>query len=388
MNPGVYDNLTNAEYHGGEGVNKSLLDVVRRSPQHAKFALDQRDAGVANDNATQAQIFGTAFHARLLEPAEFTRNYCLGLRQQDVPEAIEDREILVGMLQELNATRLPKLSSSGSKDELVARIDAAVVEHARLNIPGCDPFDAVAAKLQDLKTRIQQLNTNRAGLLSTSGSRHDMADLLRANGRDVKLWSDVKDEWLKNNGHRIVLTGEQWEQLHAMEAAVNAHPAARALLAAEGRAELSAYWEDPITGLLCRCRPDYWRKDGILVDVKTTEDASPEEFARSVVNWRYHVQSPYYLDGIAELADAGLLPEGYARPKAFVFLVVEKKAPYAVAVYALTPESMDMGRLEYRQDLDTLHECMTSGRWPGYGDAVQYLGLPEWYLRRNMPQAA
>lgn len=380
MKPGVYNHLTNAEYHGGPGVNKSLLDVVRRSPMHAKYALDQRAAGASNDNATPAQVFGTAFHTLLLEPAEFVKNYCLGLRQMDVPDAIEDREVLVTMLQELNATRLPKLPTGGTKDELVARLveagDASTVEQF------------AAMKLQDLKAAIAQLNTTRPGLLSVSGSRHEMADLLRANGRDVKLWSDVKDEWLKNNGQRIVLSGEQWEQLHAMESAVRDHPAANRLLSAPGAAELSAYFDDPVSGLLCRFRPDFWREDGVMVDVKTTEDAGPEEFARSVVNWRYHVQAPYYLDGGMALADAGLLPKGFKRPKAFVFLVVEKKAPYAVSVYLLTPESLELGRLEYRADLDKLEECMSSGQWPGYGDSIQYLDLPGWYLRKNLPQAA
>ena len=98
-----------------------------------------------------------------------------------------------------------------------------------------------------------------------------------------------------------------------------------------------------MTGILCRCRPDFWREDDIIVDVKTTEDASPEEFSRSLAKWRYHVQAPFYMDGI-ELATG-------RRPKGFVFLVVEKKPPYAVAAYTLDPESIELGRSEYRADL-------------------------------------
>jgi exodeoxyribonuclease VIII len=144
---------------------------------------------------------------------------------------------------------------------------------------------------------------------------------------------------------------------------------------APGKAEQSVYWTDPVTGILCRCRPDFWREDDIIVDVKTTEDASPEEFSRSLAKWRYHVQAPFYMDGI-ELATG-------RRPKGFVFLVVEKKPPYAVAAYTLDPESIELGRAEYRADLERLAECQRTDQWPGFGGTIQKIGVPHWYLMRN-----
>ena len=379
MKPGVYNNITNADYHGGVGISKSGLDLIHRSPMHYKATLD-----AANDNTpTAAQRIGTAFHSLLLEPAMFTREYTLALRQQDVPEAIDDREQLVALVNELNSTRLPKLPTSGSKAELVERIaqadqsiDAAVLGDM---------------KQAELKAIIDGLNEERAGLLSTSGTRHELAAILRANGRQVTLWSDVREEWLLNNGHRIVLTPDEWDQLHRMRDAVMAHPAAHALLTgAPGWPELSVYWNDPDTGELCRCRPDFWRADGIIVDVKTTDDASPEGFAKSIANWRYHVQHPYYLDGISHaLAQMGKPTFQHpASAKAFVFLAVEKKAPYAVAVYMLDAASVQAGREEYRSDLDMYAHCIASGAWPGYGDKVQQIALPDWKLRRTLEAVA
>lgn len=378
MKPGIYDNISNADYHGGAGISKSGLDLIHRSPLHFKAARD-----AANDNTpTTAQRIGTAFHSLLLEPLMFTREYTLALRQQDVPEAIDDRDQLVAMVSELNSTRLPKLPTSGSKTELTDRIAQAD--------NSIDPDVLANMKLADLKLVLDGINQERPGLLPISGTRHELAATLRANGRQVTLWSDVREEWLTNNGHRIVLSPDEWDQLHRMRDAVMAHQAASALLTgAPGFAELSVYWHDPETGELCRCRPDFWRMDGIVVDVKTTDDASPGGFAKSIANWRYHVQHPYYLDGINHALQQMGKPacKHPASAKSFVFLAVEKKAPYAVAVYMLDPASVQAGREEWRADLDVYAHCLASGAWPGYGDKVQQIALPDWKLRKALGAA-
>jgi exodeoxyribonuclease VIII len=229
--------------------------------------------------------------------------------------------------------------------------------------------------------------------LSTSAaSRHDMAAWLRANGKPITLWSDVQAEWMSNNGHRIVLDQDTWDQLHAMRAAVMAHPAASALLSMRGVAEHSVYWIDQQTGMLLRCRPDWWIKErGIVVDVKTTDDASPEGFAKSIANWRYHVQHPFYIDGINEArrqiiqANEGLeFPEAvHPEVTTFVFLAVEKKSPHAVGVYMLDSLSVELGRALYRRDLETLAKCRATDTWPGYGDAIQSITVPAWEFKAH-----
>lgn len=372
MQPGIYDNLSNAEYHGGPGISKSGLDLIARSPMHYHAAVT-----AANDRvATPAQMFGTAFHAFLLEPAEFHKQYCLGLRRSDVPDAIEDREVLVAMVHELNKGRLAKLSTSGTKDELVWRITEELGPFSEAEAEAIK-----AEKAADLKARIVQANESRPGLLPLAGNRHELADLLRANGKQVTLWSDVLAEWERNNGNRTVLTQEQWDTLHAMREAVEAHPAASKLLSASGVAERSVYWIDPVTNELCRCRPDFWRDDGILVDLKTTEDASAEGFAKSIHNWRYHVQHPMYMDGINTMREQAKRSD-IAPIKAFVFVAVEKKFPHAVGVYVLDQESVEVGRQQYQRDLLTFHECNQTDTWPGYSEKIQSISLPAWSLAK------
>lgn len=166
-----------------------------------------------------------------------------------------------------------------------------------------------------------------------------------------------------------IVTADEAEQVRRMRDAVYTHPAARRLLFAPGVAEASGWWFDQTSGELCRCRPDYWREDGILVDLKTTEDAG-SAFAKSCANYRYHVQAAFYSDGVE--AVTGESPAG------FVFVCVEKAPPYAVAVYSLAPMDVELGRAIYQRNLMTLAECKISHQWPAYPETIQVLSLPGW----------
>lgn len=383
MKAGIYKGIPNAEYHGGPGISKSGLDLIHRSPMHYRAVVT-----AANDNQpTAAQAIGTAAHSLILEPAEFVKDYCLGLRQADVPHAIDDREKLVAMVQELNATRLPKLQTSGNKDQLVARIlDNGIGDHA-VGHPFPEEY-LQGLKGAELKSIIEQANQSRPGLLSVSGNRHELADLLRANGVDVTLWSDVQAEWLENNQGRTVLSQAQWDQLHAMRDAVMAHPAASRILEAG---------------------------NNMVVDLKTTDDASLDGFSKSIANWRYDVQHPFYLDGLREaILQGGVHPDAQCvftqgaaelsaywidqetgvlcrcrpdfwrgEPNHFVFIAVEKKPPYAVAVYVLDSDSVDLGRAQYRRDLNRYAQCLQTDTWPGYGDKIQTISVPGWHANKT-----
>jgi hypothetical protein len=128
-------------------------------------------------------------------------------------------------------------------------------------------------------------------------------------------------------------------------------------LFSDGMAEQSAWWLDPETGLLCKCRPD-WSRAGFLVDLKTTTNASPAGFARAVERYRYHVQAAYALDG---WPTAG----GDAMDQ-FIFVVVEKMPPHVIGLYDLSAARLDAARDLYRRDLATAADCLTRQHWPGY----------------------
>lgn len=169
-----------------------------------------------------------------------------------------------------------------------------------------------------------------------------------------------------------VISKEDDAMLKGIAASVAAHPAASWALG-PGYAEHSAYWTDPRTGLLCRCRPDKIRrteKGVILVDLKSTEDASEYEFSRSIENFRYHVQAAFYTDGIENVIGE--------RVAAFVFVAVEKKPPYAVACYQLADVDVAEGRDQYMTELDLLARCQEANAWPGYSTRIEPITRPSW----------
>jgi hypothetical protein len=169
---------------------------------------------------------------------------------------------------------------------------------------------------------------------------------------------------------RTVLPKVDADLVMRMAQSVFSHPAAAMLLALPGKAETTHLWTDAATGLQCKCRPDWLTDDGrLLVDLKTTEDAS-RGFAKSIAQWRYHVQASWYLDGIEQATGT--------RPEQFLFLCVEKKAPYAVAVYAADAEMIAAGAQAAARDLNVLATCKAAGAWPGYSDQIEPISLPPW----------
>lgn len=172
---------------------------------------------------------------------------------------------------------------------------------------------------------------------------------------------------------RQAIKPDQLKQAFAQSTSVRSIPDIADLLS-KGFAEVSAYWHDEETGILCKCRPDWVHPcdDGsvIIVDLKTTTDASPREFSRSIAEWRYHVQAAWYADGYAKAS--GLTVRG------FVFAAVETDFPHLPAAYMLDEESIEQGRIDYRRNLETYAECLACGIWPGYEKEIQLTRIPNW----------
>jgi len=174
---------------------------------------------------------------------------------------------------------------------------------------------------------------------------------------------------------RTVISRADADLVMAIGRAVHGHLAAAALLSWDGAAETTHMWTDAATGLECKCRPDWLTSDGsLIVDLKTTEDASPAGFRKSIANFRYHVQAAWYLHGLEQATGK--------RPDQFIFICVEKKPPHAVAVYAADAEMVAAGYDTAMRDLEVLATCKQANAWPGYSEQVELISLPPWMRPR------
>lgn len=170
-------------------------------------------------------------------------------------------------------------------------------------------------------------------------------------------------------GGKVALTEKDHALCLRLAQEVRGHELAGGLLR-DGRAEQSYFATDRETGALLKCRPDWLTDGGWVVDLKTTEDASPHGFGRSAALFRYDVQAAFYLEVLEQ--HFGQAPEG------FIFVAVEKTRPYAIGVYYVTPEQIAAGRQKARRDLERLLSCQAAGLWPDYGKEPQVLKLPAW----------
>lgn len=201
---------------------------------------------------------------------------------------------------------------------------------------------------------------------------HDLCNLVVAP--KIERRSNAgKAEWaawqLENEGKQIV-EADELDTLRAITAAVHAHPGAGKALAMLASVEDSIFWQDEDTGIDCRCRPDGVLSNGLIIDVKTTKDARPDEFAKSIANYRYHVQAAFYADGY--------LTHHGTPPKGFMFIAVEPFEPYLVACYVASPEMIIRGRADYKRDLATYARCLKTDTWPGLPESPVKIDLPRW----------
>jgi hypothetical protein len=280
-------------------------------------------------------------------------------------------------------SRMAGLKSSTAAQLIGTLVHALVLEpetfwdcYAR---PFEEPEGAIDTVAQ-IKDRLKELGVK----VASSAKKPDLIDQLRDADPTAIILEDARAKHAAEVGDKEIITVDDLAKAEAIRDSIMSHPVAGKLFAAgSGVPELSCYWRDPETGVECRCRPDWWRHDGLIVDLKTCLDASPEGFSKSIFGWRYHVQHAFYVDGIAAALEQSEVEIEMPAPRAFIFVAVEKTAPFAVGVYALDAESVEIGRRAYREDLATFARCRLVGNWPGYGDKIQSISLPEWVLRRE-----
>ncbi len=184
-----------------------------------------------------------------------------------------------------------------------------------------------------------------------------------------KANKERRNEWRAEHAGKDWIESDEWAAIVGMRDAVFRHPLASKMIR-DGRSEVTIAWEDQETGLFCRSRADYYvERLGMVLDVKSTEDASEDAFKRSVVKYRYHVQDALYRAGFAEVG---------ALLQHFVLIAVEKTLPYAVATYSLDADAVARGYSAARTNIDYLAECVRKNHWPAYPERIQQIALPPW----------
>lgn len=191
----------------------------------------------------------------------------------------------------------------------------------------------------------------------------DQNDWRRKAGKEWK--AEVENQGL------IPIHRKHAADIKKIAKAVLEHPRAKVVLESVGHRESSFFWHDDIYDVDCRCRPDLLTEDLILVDLKTTNDASPKSFTNAISRYRYDVQWEFYSMGIeAEFGE---------RPQKFIIIAVETSPPFAVAVYDVQPEWRTRAERLIEADLSRFAEWQNNKDiFTGYSLEIEPIYCPAW----------
>lgn len=172
---------------------------------------------------------------------------------------------------------------------------------------------------------------------------------------------------------KTLVKPDEWEQARAVRDVLWADRTLKGIFEGDGEAEVSCFWQDELSGELCKCRPDLMSLD-IVLDLKTIGDASGDGCRKAVEMYGYHAQRAFYGDGLKQVTDI-------ERP--FLFVFAETEPPYAYRLVELDYEYLKIGRQIYRTALDTYAACKRADLWPAYPTAIQRLEPSSWERRRS-----
>jgi exodeoxyribonuclease VIII len=189
--------------------------------------------------------------------------------------------------------------------------------------------------------------------------------------RRTKAGKEEYDALLVAAGGLPIFDQDDADRLERIRDAVYAHTAANNLLNAVKHVEMAITWRDYAANVPCKALLDGYF-DGCVIDLKTTQDASPAGFMRAIAKYQYHLQVAQYLNG-ARFYRPGLVD--------FLFIAVETAAPFAVGVYRLSTEAISFGQDMMERAADIYSRCLFSNEWPAYKQGIEELELPGYVFR-------
>lgn len=172
---------------------------------------------------------------------------------------------------------------------------------------------------------------------------------------------------------RIPINEDDYQKILNITQIFHDHPTIKNLFS-EGYPETSFFWR--YDNSQCKGRTDWFREDGIIIDIKTCKDCSLSEFQESLIFWKYDRQAAYYLDGVSQVLKKQF--------NTFIFIVVEREPPHEIAIYSLDESAINIGRDIYKRDIlkyEMFMHLYSQNKKKVYNNFIESITLPEWAQR-------
>jgi hypothetical protein len=301
-NPRIAFYQPDPDYRRTEGLSQSAMKELLTSPAHFQAAYGPNPEPRF---ASAAMIWGSALHAKVLEPEKFDNLYFDRSCKAKEPTIKDLKEMLdEAQIEYIKTAKKPELESllwpEGKKKD------------ARTSM---DPKDFE--------------NVNRA------------AEALRSH--------DITGEWFCPGIEKY----REWNE-------VSMYAKTEQGLIVKGRVDRLLVTDDKI----------------MILDLKTTQDASFKGFQKSVANFNYDLQAAWYLDLTRRCF-------GNERPIEFLFCAIEKKAPFGISVYRASEQLVRSGQQKMSRACEIYLQCMALDYWPSYDPIINDMSLPGWAVQRE-----
>lgn len=414
--PGRYENLPNEVYHAANGISSTQLKDARISlmyyhgrhvtrviplqqseafiigsvvhsytlepekfaseyavsaemPEYVVSTLVDMTAIIREHNATLPALMTSdelkawieTYNAGLTPPLSLSANatetaslyMTLPAEFQRIPEGVKHTQTAQrACIKEYNASLVPLLKTSGTRDQLLDQIATVAPEFA----------DSERAKFVPY---------------NISGTKEQLTEIVRTIRPDIVTAEDWHRQQESACQGKTMISPDVYRLAKNISDALQADDDARWLLNHPDRkSEVSYFGFDEETGLEIRVRPDIEIRlppylDSICADLKTIsmgyvpQERLKARLHREIIERGYHISAAMYCD-VAEL-------------KSFAWIFVNKDPGYHwVAVVYASQELLELGRQEYRRLLRQINEATFTDNWPApiTGQYVDELTLP------------
>jgi hypothetical protein len=208
-----------------------------------------------------------------------------------------------------------------------------------------------------------------------SGKKQNLIDQLNALDPNARIWEMYVAE-MNQQGKKLI-SAELWKKCQRMTQEVLNHD----LLAkffTEGQKEIKATWkfdeEIYFNMVMDFFHPNLIDGDSVIMDIKTTADASPRACYNTVKKNKLLLQAAIYVDGVKQITGK----EPY-----FGWAFVESSPPYHVTVIMADSGQLELGQRWYRGLIKEFMNCKRSNNWPSYDNGrAMHLEIDDWFFKK------
>tara|TARA_Y100001973_G_C5209184_1_gene344072 strand:- start:4953 stop:5813 length:861 start_codon:yes stop_codon:yes gene_type:complete len=180
--------------------------------------------------------------------------------------------------------------------------------------------------------------------------------------RRTKVGKAAWAEFIEHHGNKKVLTGADMLRIEGMKQAIASHDEATDLLYPKHQAAYEkvmiynpdeALTTDGLTTSAMKGKldvVDFGR--GFVVDIKTTQDASPDSVGRTIERFGYDIQAAFY---------SNLYREVVGENPTFWFVFVEKEPPHGVLVCRLDDDWLEYGAARMKRGINAVDDYRMFG---------------------------